>query len=122
MAEETNDKVMRGPDFVDRYANNVRYESSVWDLKVVFGALDQFSVPTALRQHTGVSMPWSAAKIMLYFVYVNILFHEAANGKVSIPDSVLPPPAENILSGDLENDPTAIAMVERIKKLRADLF
>lgn len=123
MTEETKDtNVLRGPDFVDRYANNLRLESSVWDLKLVFGSVDQFAIPVALRQHTGVTIPWSEAKLVVYYMYLNILLHEVQNGKVTIAESVWPPDIEKVFEAEAGADENIRNVVERIKKLRDDLF
>ena len=81
----------RGQDFVSLYANNVQYEPSVWDLKIVFGELDQSKGPSAVEQHTGITLSWMEAKIAAYFIALHILAYQAKNGLIQIPNSVMPP-------------------------------
>lgn len=86
----------RAEDFSSLYANHVRYESSVWDLKLIFGELDQSKGPSAVQQHTAISVSWLQAKLLAYFLAVNVTLHQAQNGNVQVPVSVLPPrPDEN---------------------------
>ena len=60
MAEEKR-QLDRSRDFVERYANNVRFESTFWDLKVLLGYWDQsiqtpdFVVHTAMPSSVGTS-------------------------------------------------------------------
>lgn len=87
-------------DFAALYANNVQAESSAWDLKVIFGILDQSSQPPKVVQHTSINLPWTQIKILLYFMRVNLAIQEAQNGKVVIPPSIMPPdPAKLDLAG-----------------------
>ena len=51
-------------DFRNTYANNVLFETSVWDLKMIFGQLDQRLGQNAVVQHTAVAVPWPQVKIM----------------------------------------------------------
>jgi uncharacterized protein DUF3467 len=79
-------------DFVSRYTNNVRFERTVWDLKFVFGQLDQ-STPgeTATQQHTAVSMAWSEAKVVAYLLLTQLELYQAEYGQIRLPLSVIPP-------------------------------
>jgi hypothetical protein len=81
----------RDEDFVELYANNVRFEPSAWDLKMIFGQLDQSETPNFVSQHTAVSIPWIQAKLCAYFLVVNTVLNAAVNGRVVVPASVVPP-------------------------------
>jgi hypothetical protein len=78
----------RSEDFVDSYANNFAFESSVWDLKIIFGQLDQ--ALGAIDQHTGITLTWAAAKILAYYLNINVIAQEIINGKIQIAPSVVP--------------------------------
>jgi hypothetical protein len=103
MAEENSPKDRR-PDFTRHenfenwYANNVQYESSEWDLKMIFGQLDQSGGQRTVEQHTAMTMSWQQAKICAYYLRVNILLAEMLYGKISLPLSIWPveptPPTE----------------------------
>ncbi|MGA2148679.1 MAG: hypothetical protein ABSH49_27360 [Bryobacteraceae bacterium] len=81
----------RDEDFVSLYANNVQYEPSVWDLKMVFGELDQSKGPSAVEQHTAITLSWPEAKIAAYFMLLHIVGHQARNGFIQLHNSVIPP-------------------------------
>ena len=108
-------KFERDEDFASFYANHVWYESSVWDLKLIFGQLDQSKGPNVITQHTAIALSWIQVKIMIYFLQVNLAIYEVHNGKVSIPASVVPPPPE--LTPELQKDPLAKAGREKVLQL-----
>jgi hypothetical protein len=87
----------RDEDFESLYANNVRFEPSVWDLKLLFGEIDQSSGQVIIDQHTAIAIPWMTAKLMAYFLEMNLVIYEADNGYIRLPRSVIPPPLD--LSG-----------------------
>src|SRR5712671_4562050 len=78
-------------DFLRDYANNVMFEPSFWDLKMIFGQLDQQEMPATVVQHTEMTVPWATAKLMSYFLQVFLAIHESDNGKIKLPPNVLPP-------------------------------
>ncbi|HEY1219527.1 MAG TPA: hypothetical protein VGF03_11360 [Bryobacteraceae bacterium] len=81
----------RNEEFASLYANNVQFESSVWDLKIMFGQLDQAKGPNVIEQHTAMTVSWPEAKIAAYFLLVNIIGYQSANGPIQIPSVVVPP-------------------------------
>src|SRR5476651_1788121 len=80
--------------FFELYANNVNFESNVWDLNLIFALLDQVPGAPPFKQLGSVHIPWAQAKIMAYFLLMNIAFHEAENGRIEVPTKVAPPPIE----------------------------
>jgi hypothetical protein len=98
----------RGDDFESLYANNVRFESSVWDLKLIFGELDQSRPLTIVRQHTSISIPWIQAKLLAYFIEVNIGIFESDNGFIRVPSSVTPPLPATFVPADQSNQSNPI--------------
>jgi hypothetical protein len=86
----------RDDDFTSLYANHVQVESSVWDLKTIFGILDQSVQPNQIVQHTSINLPWTQVKLLAYYMRVAIAFHEIENGKIIVPPPVLPPDPEKI--------------------------
>jgi hypothetical protein len=107
----------RDQDFASLYANHIWYENSAWDLNLIFGQLDQIKGPNAVRQHTAIAMSWPQAKLLSYFVDVNILLHEAINGKIQIPPQLLPSEIPS-LTPEEENDPVKNETNRRLKELR----
>ena len=82
----------RDEDFASLYANNVQFETSVWDLKIIFGQLDQSRPSGRVDQHTAITLPWLQAKIMAFYLSANVALYEADNGKIQIPLSLQPQP------------------------------
>ena len=73
------------------YANNAYLEPSVWDLKIIFGQLHgNFGNPD-VDWHTEITMPWLQAKLFSYFLNQNITAYETENGKIRIPQALMPP-------------------------------
>lgn len=120
-AAHTGPQFRRDNDFLSLYANNVRFELSVWDLKLIFGQLDQSSGELAIDQHTAVAISWAQAKLMSYYLQLNLAIHEADNGPITVPASVKPPKPERPV-GDLANDPKAQALYELAQKMHGETF
>jgi hypothetical protein len=80
----------RGEDFTQHYANNTLFEPSNWDLKIIFGQTDASLGVNAVVQHTGIAVPWAQAKLMIYFITLNLLIHEGNAGRVSVPKGLIP--------------------------------
>jgi hypothetical protein len=108
-------------DFIERYANNVRFESSVWDLRLILGTLDQATQPHTIHVHTAVNVPWQQAKLMAYFLYLHVLFQEAGGDAIKIPEGVMPPPIEPAMK-DLMHLPGTAPLLEKVRKLRSELL
>jgi hypothetical protein len=116
-SEKPNDAV-EAFDFESVYANNSFFEPSVWDLKVIFGQLEQHGGKTKVDWHTAVTMPWTAAKIFVYFLRINIMIHEVRNGPIKIARSVIPA----LPSLDPNADEANKRLHEYAKALHADMF
>jgi hypothetical protein len=121
MADDKLILPQKSRDFVERYANNVRFESSFWDLKILHGVIDQ---PTAQEMsyfvHTAMHLPWTQAKLVAFYLYMNVLFNEVQSGEIGIPEGLVPSPFE--VPEPLKDDPRAQALFERVERLRQDLF
>ena len=95
------------------YANNVRFESTAWDLRIYFGQL----VPGGkleVKPHTDVTLSWTQAKLMSFYLQVNIELYEAENGRIRIPQYVLPQP---VLGADGEQDTTQSSALSILRTL-----
>src|ERR1700683_1193430 len=79
-------------DFRSRYANNARFEATVFDLKILFGETDLKTGSEIVQQHTAVTIPWALVKVLIYWLQVNFEVTEATVGKVAIPPTQIPPP------------------------------
>jgi uncharacterized protein DUF3467 len=100
------------------YANNAMFEVSAWDLKILFGQLDQQPEKSRIDWHTSVTMPWMQAKIFMYYLRLNIAYYEMHFTPVNTPERVIPalpaPPAEA--------DAKAHVLFETYKKIHAEIF
>jgi hypothetical protein len=111
----------RGEDFTSLYANNVQFEPSSWDLKLIFGELDQSGGKVTIEQHTSITLSWVQAKVMSYFLQANIAAYESVNGKIKILSDVVPP-EPSPLPQELENNPQAKAVAESIRKIHQEFI
>jgi hypothetical protein len=103
-------------DFTNVYANVVRYQSNAFDLKVVLGEIDLSGEIETHRMHTGLTIPWSAVKIAIYYLTVNVMFHEALNGKIKLPPSQTPPMVDP--PPEVMNDPVQKKLYDEINAFR----
>ena len=105
-------------DFVTAYANNVQFEQNAWDIKMIFGELDQTGGKTnVVEQHTSITLSWAEAKVLSFFLRVQIAAHEIEDGKIQIPKRVLPQ-EPGALAAEYKTNPGAIAVREAVIKLR----
>ena len=114
--------VERSEEFASLYANNVQIEISVWDLKMIFGQLDQsIPAPGRVEQHTAMAIPWIQAKLLAYYLQANIILHESDSGKISVPLNVQPPELLP-LPDELKDNEAARAARAQIEQLRLKLI
>ena len=90
MADTNALEFTRDADFVSLYANNIQFESSVWDLKIIFGQLNQVNGRTRVDQHTAVSISWMQAKLTAYYLIVNFMFQQLRLGDIRMPADLIP--------------------------------
>jgi hypothetical protein len=77
-------------DFLTIYSNNVQFENSAWDMKLIFGQLDQSHDPAIVEQNIAVTMAWAQAKIAAYYMFINLAIHQGQNGPIQVPSAVIP--------------------------------
>lgn len=99
MAEKT--RIVRSGDFVSRYSNNVQFDLSALDMRIVFGELRPGH---PLEQHTSIVMTYAQAKVMAYFLSTNVAVYEAIEGRIKVPGDTLPGPPPVPTGEDAEND------------------
>ncbi len=90
------------------YANNVLFEPSVWDLKMIFG---EFSARTnAVDWHTSITLPWAQAKLAHFYLGLNIALHEFNRGLAAeVPIPMIPPEMPPVPEAE-KNNPASQAM------------
>lgn len=108
-------------DFTNEYANNVFLESTAWDLKLVFGQADVSIGPTAVTQHTGVTIPWAQVKVLNYFLAIHLMSHENWLGRIHVPQGVIPEfPAPTDV--DKKNFPGAEELYKKLCSFRENFL
>lgn len=112
----------KSPDFYVDYANNVFLEGSVWDMKLIFGQLDQRTIPARVEQHGSVTLPWSQAKVFAYLLCVHLAGNEMQNGTINVPQSVLPPLPTPPTEEAKKAQPNLQTFFERIMWIREQFF
>ena len=104
------------------YANNVYFEQSAWDLKLIFGQLDQREGKVLIRQHTAITLPWTQVKILSYWLRGHLESYELTNGKVRLPSAAIPseisPPTEE----QRKAEPNVDKILELFNRLRNELL
>ena len=88
MSEDKPLEFKRDEEFTSLYANNTQFESTLWDLKMLFGQVDL--AKSAIEQHTAMALPWPHAKIAAYYMIVNVILHQSNNGNIFIPPNIVP--------------------------------
>jgi len=104
----------------EAYANNVYYESSAWDLKLIFGQLDQRDGKIKIIQHSAITLPWSLVKIMTYWLRGQVEAHEAMNGKIRIPLAVIPQALPPLTEENKKSDVNAETIYKIFNRLREE--
>jgi Protein of unknown function (DUF3467) len=97
---QTQYTIDREEDFSSLYANNVSYEASVYDLKLLFGQSDLSR--NRVELHTAMTIPWLQAKLMAHYIQMNVAVYEAENGKIKIPARMHPPELSTDFSEELQ--------------------
>jgi hypothetical protein len=115
MEEPTKNSEDQTEDLTTDYANNTFFEASVWDLKIVFG---EWSGQTkSVDWHTSMTIPWAQAKLMDYYLAVNVAAHELRMGKIPFPESMIPPEPQPPPDSE-KNNPAAIAFYNMVREHR----
>jgi hypothetical protein len=82
-------------DFISRYANNVAIETTLWDLKLIFGQTDDTIGANSVTQHTAITLSWTYLKVFNYLISSQLAQRELEYGRIQIPNNLVsPPPAE----------------------------
>lgn len=110
------------PEMQEVYANNVYYESSAWDLKLIFGQLDQSEGKVRVIQHTAITMPWALAKLTIYWLRGQVEVYEAVHGPIAVPTAVIPQEPPHITDELRRQDANADKVYEIFNRLRREFI
>jgi hypothetical protein len=112
----------RTEQYIASYANSIIFESSAWDLKLIFGQLDQVSSTTLVKQHLAVTIPWPQAKLALFWLRLQIEVAEIqVRAKIPIRQEFLPPELPPLTS-EQENDPGTKEFYGLYHKIREEFL
>jgi hypothetical protein len=121
-------EIRKDVGFVSRYANNVQLESNAFDIRLLFGIMDQSGatkVPPeltpAIDQHTSINLSWPEVKILIFYMQLHLAAHESENGKVKIPASALPPEIPPKAPAPFDN-PQGERVFETMRRVRAEFM
>jgi len=101
------------------YANYVNFEISDLDLKILFGQLNRLGTKD-VDWHTAVTMAWPQAKIMSYYLRVNLAIYEATRAVIKLPAAMLP--ATPARPDDIETNPVSRIVFEAVQAIRKELI
>ena len=100
------------------YANNVAFEQTVWDLKLLFGEYSQRH--NGVEWHTSITIPWAQAKLMLFYLTINVRSYELFNNRaIDIPISMLPAEPDPPPNPD---DTKSVKLFEMITRYRQEFM
>jgi hypothetical protein len=118
--EPTQPSLQRVEGFASKYANNVRYEATVHDLKLIFGESDQAAGSEVVKQHTSITVPWTVAKLTRYYLDINLLLHEVYVDKIKVAPNQMPLPFPEPTEEAIANDPLALKAYQLASKVRQE--
>jgi hypothetical protein len=104
------------------YANNTSFDMSAWDLKIFFGQLDQRPTKMGTDWHTAMTMPWTQAVLLEYYLRLNILFYKKKYGPITLPPQVVPPVFPHPTKEQIDSDPQAIELWEAYNQVHHEMF
>ena len=113
----------KADNFKDSYANNVLLQSSLWDIRLIFGNLDQQISMNTVVQYESVTLPWAQAKVLHYFLGMHLASHEINNGRIQIPPGIIGPISEHPPAEVVKLAPPKMEEVhEALKKIYQDFI
>jgi hypothetical protein len=111
--------IKRHENFESWYSNNIQMQPTEWDLKCFFGEMEiQQDGTPVVQQHTAIVQSWLQAKIMNYFLTLQLSVYELTHGKIPIPPSAMP--SEPVPPSGAIDTPDTRVIYEFIKKFRED--
>ncbi len=118
--DELNDLQPVADEITSDYANNTVFESTIWDLKLIFG---EFSGSArAIEYHTSITVPWSQAKLIAFYLQANIAAYESEHGKIKVAASVIPPEWNPPSTEQVSANPGSQELFETLQTLRRNFL
>jgi len=119
--QPTTSRFEHTESFISSYANSVTFEPTAWDLKLIFGQLDQVSNTTVVKQHLAVTIPWAQVKLALFWLRLQVDAMEEQAGKIPLRKDVIPPELPP-LTNEQRNDPATKKLYECYRKAREEFI
>jgi hypothetical protein len=113
-------EISRAEDFSELYANNVTFESSLWDLKLVFGQTDQHIGSNAIVQHTAITIPWAQAKVFAYTLSLLLADQEDRSGRIQLKKGIIAEFPEQMPKAVRDSGDVSEKTWKRLRKLYED--
>jgi hypothetical protein len=101
------------------YSNSAFFETSELDAKILFGQTNRNFGNPVIDWHTAVTMAWAQAKMLSYYLRLNLAVYEANYGTIKVPAGMLPPTFA--APEDLESNPKSRKLFETIQGIRREL-
>jgi hypothetical protein len=120
---KAKDEYRLAPDALNYYANNVRFETTPWDLRLLFGELAG-NLPTGgsiVEQKAVIKLSWAQAKVMAIFLAINVADHEAALGAERLPAFVFGEPLKHLGDKDLTLEEMFLDIMKAVDEQRQAL-
>jgi hypothetical protein len=111
----------RAENFISLYSNNVIFEPTAWDIKIVFGQLDLVGGKGIARQQVAITIPWAQAKLALYYLRLQVAAMEMQSGKIAIRRDLIPPEPPQ-LTPEQEAIPSSRELRDLILKMREEFL
>ncbi len=115
-------QIDRASDFTTRYANNLYFESTAWDMKITFGHVEQATGPIIIKHDFAVTIPWPQAKLALFWLRLHVETAEAEVAtKIPIRKDLIPVELPKPDAGQ-EDDPRMERFREIYDRLRREFI
>ena len=108
-------------DYFEVYANQAIYEASAWDLKIIFGTLDQSTGTARMKKTFAVNIPWAQIKLATFYLRLQVASEELQDGKIQIRPGLIPIEAPQ-LTDEQAAQPMAKELHEAYKRLREEFL
>jgi hypothetical protein len=111
----------RADNFMSVYSNNVIFEPTAWDLKIIFGQLDLAGGKGIARQQVAVTVSWAQAKLALYYLRLQVAAMELQSGKIPIRRDLIPSEPPELMP-DQEAIPGSHELRDLVLKIREEFI
>src|SRR5260370_42525715 len=83
-------EIEHSKSFISLYANHVLFHPTAWDLKILFGQVENRSGTDVVTQDAAITIPWAQAKLALFYLRAQVEVMEMLSGKIPLRKDLLP--------------------------------